>query len=89
MESDDHNAQVGEGAVRDIVAAVASIGGSRGLVELAADLVVKLAYLIEGAAAEEGLAAVDLADLLFLDEGAAVFATDVAGDVAGPRLAVS
>jgi hypothetical protein len=85
VESDDHNERVGEGAARDIVAAVASIGGTDGLGELAADLAVKLADLLERRAAEEGLAAVDLADLLFLDEGAAAFATDAAGDVAGPR----
>jgi hypothetical protein len=85
VESDDHNAQVGEDAVRHIVAAVASIGGTHGLAELAADLALKLADLLERTAAKEGLAAVDLADLLFLDEGAAAFAADAAGDVAGPR----
>lgn len=85
MESDDHNARVGEAAVRDIVAAVASVGGTEGLAELAADLAVRLAELIDRMAAEEGLAVVDIADILFLDEGVAGFASAATGDVAGPR----
>jgi hypothetical protein len=85
MESNDHNAQVGEGVVRDIVAAVASIGGTEGLAELAADLAVRLAESIERMAAAEGLAVVDLVDLLFLDEGVAAFATGIAGDVGRSR----
>ena len=84
VESHDHNARVGESTVREIVAAVASIGGTEGLSELGADLAVRLAALIEWMAAEEGLPVADLVDILFLDEGVAAV-IDVAGDGAGPR----
>ena len=65
--SDDHNAQVGEAALRGIVARVAVVEGSEGLQRLTIDFALKLAELTERIATVEQLAAIDLADLLFLD----------------------
>jgi hypothetical protein len=50
-----------------MVAGVASIGGTEGLMDLAADLAARLAELIEQVAAAEGRTAVDVADELFHD----------------------
>ena len=65
--SDDHNAEVGETVLRAIVGEVASIGGTDGLEALAVELALKVAELVERIATEEGLAAVDIADVLLLD----------------------
>ena len=65
--SDDHCAQAGEAALREIVAHVASVEGSAGLQDLAVELTLKVAELTERIAVAECLAAVDLADILFLD----------------------
>jgi hypothetical protein len=65
--SDDHNAEVGEAAAREIVSGVALIGGSDGLEDLAVELALKVAELVERIAIEEGLAAIDVADVLLLD----------------------
>jgi hypothetical protein len=65
--SDDHTAQAGEAALREIVARVDLIEGSAGLQDLAVELTLKVAELTERIAVAEGLAAVDLADILFLD----------------------
>lgn len=65
--SDDHNGQVGEAALRGIVARVAAVEGSEGLQRLTVDFALKLAELTERIATADQLAAVDLADLLFLD----------------------
>jgi len=65
--SDDHNAQVGEAALRGIVARVAAAEGSEGLQRLTVDFALKLAELTERIATTEQLTAIDLADLLFLD----------------------
>ena len=65
--SDDHNAQVGEAALRGIVARVAAVEGTEGLQRLTVDLALKLAELTERIATTEQLTAIDLADLLFLD----------------------
>jgi hypothetical protein len=46
---------------------VASIGGTEGLMDLAADLATALAMLIEQVAAAQGRSAVDVADELFHD----------------------
>ena len=67
MESNDQIVPVGDAAVREIVAGVASIGGTEGLIDLVADLAVELAKLIKQVAAEQGLAAVDVAADLFDD----------------------
>ena len=65
--SDDHNAQVGEAALRRIVARVAVVEGTEGLQRLTVDFALKLAELTERIATADQLAAVDLADLPFLD----------------------
>ena len=67
MESKDQIVRVGDAAVRDMVAGVASLGGTEGLTDLAVDLAVELAKLIKQVAAEEGRAAVDVAADLFDD----------------------
>jgi|tagenome__1003787_1003787.scaffolds.fasta_scaffold19292740_2 hypothetical protein len=67
MESNDQIVPVGDAAVREIVAGVASIGGIEGLTDLAVDLAVEVAKLIKKVAAEEGRAAVDVAAGLFDD----------------------
>ena len=66
MAADDNNAEVGEAAVRAIVGDVASIGGTDGLEGLAVELGLKVAELVERVATEEGLAAVDIADVLLV-----------------------
>ena len=63
----DHCAQAGEAALREVVARVALIEGSAGLQDLAVALTLKVAELTERIAVAEHLAAVDLADILFLD----------------------
>ena len=65
--SDDHNAEVGEAVLRELVAGVALTGGTDGLSDLAVELALKVAQLVERIATEEGLAAVDLMDVLFVD----------------------
>ena len=67
MQSNDQIVPVGDAAVREMVAGVASIGGAEGLMDLAADMAAGLAELIEQVAAQEGRTAVDVADELFLD----------------------
>jgi hypothetical protein len=63
VQSNDQIVPVGDAAVREMVAGVASIGGAEGLMDLAAGL----AKLIEQVAAAEGRTAVDVADELFHD----------------------
>jgi hypothetical protein len=65
--SDDHNAQAGEAALREIMARVDLVEGSAGLRELAIELTLKVAELTQRIAAAERLAAADVADILFLD----------------------
>jgi hypothetical protein len=67
VQSNDQIVPVGDVAVRAMVAGVASIGGTEGLMDLAADLAARLAELIEQVAAAEGRTAVDVADELFHD----------------------
>ena len=67
VQSNDQIAPVGDAAVREIVAGVASLGGTEGLMDLAADLAARLATLIEQVAAQEGRTAIDVADELFHD----------------------
>ena len=70
--SDEHNGQLGEAALRGIVARVAAVEGSQGLQRLTVEIAFKLAELTERVAIAEQLAAVDLADLRFLDCAAVV-----------------
>ena len=67
MESKDQILRVGDAAVRDMVAGLASLGGTEGLTDLTVDLAVELAKLIKQVAAEEGRAPVDVAADLFDD----------------------
>jgi hypothetical protein len=67
VESNDRILRVGDAAVRDILAGVASLSGTEGLTNLSVDLAVELAKLIKQMAAEEGRAAVDVAADLFDD----------------------
>ena len=67
VQSNDQIASVGDAAVREIVAGVASLGGTEGLMDLAGDLAARLATLIEQVAAAQGRTAIDVADELFHD----------------------
>ncbi len=67
VQSNDQIAPVGDAAVREIVAGVASLGGAQGLMDLAADLAARLATLIEQVAAAQSRTAIDVADELFHD----------------------
>ena len=67
VQSNDQIAPVGDAAVREMVAGVASLGGTEGLMDLAADLAARLAMLIEQVAGAQGRTAIDVADELFHD----------------------
>jgi hypothetical protein len=67
VESSDQIVPVGDAAAREMVAGVALLGGTDGLIDLATDLAAGLAKLIKQVAAEEGLTAFDVADDLFHD----------------------
>ena len=65
--SDDHNYERGIAEARDVADAVRAQAGADGLAEMVVELSLKLADALEHIAAEQGLAAADLADVLFLD----------------------
>ena len=65
--SDDHNAEAGEAALRGIIAGAARIHGTDALTDLVVELARHLAESIKGEAGAKGLAAVDVADIVFLD----------------------
>jgi hypothetical protein len=65
--SDDHCAEAGEAAVREIISGVVQTRGVQGAADLAAELASKLAELVERVATGAGLAAIDLVDLLFVE----------------------
>jgi hypothetical protein len=65
--SDDHNYEQGVSAVRGVVAAVLAEAGVDALADVAVDLSLRLASAIERIAAEQGVAAADLADVWFVD----------------------
>jgi hypothetical protein len=65
VESSDQVAAASDAAIRQMVAGVASLGGTEGLTDLAADLTVGLAKLIKQVAANEGRASVNVAHDLF------------------------
>jgi hypothetical protein len=64
--SDDHNYEQGVRAARDVAEEMLAAGGSAGLVEMVVAMSLKLAETVERVAAEQGLAAVDLAEVWFL-----------------------
>jgi hypothetical protein len=65
--SDDHNAECGRHAARAVVDAVLAEAGPEGLTDMAVELTFKLAEALERIAAEQGLAAVDLAEVWFVE----------------------
>jgi hypothetical protein len=65
--SDDHNYERGVAGARDVAEAVLAEAGVDGLAEVAVDLALRLASALERIAADQGLAAVDLADIWFAD----------------------
>jgi hypothetical protein len=65
--SDDHNAEAGEAALRQIVAMVSQIGGDEALEDLAVELALKVADLVEQIASDQRLPAADVAEILFID----------------------
>jgi chemotaxis response regulator CheB len=65
--SDDHNAEAGEAALRQIVAMVSQIGGPEALEDLTVELALKVAELVEQIASDQHLPAADVADILFID----------------------
>jgi Histidine kinase-like ATPase domain len=65
--SDDHNFDRGVATARSIVHAVLAEHGPNGLAEVTVELSLKLAEALERIAAEQGLAAPDLAEILFVE----------------------
>ena len=65
--SDDHNFERGLDAARAVAHAVLAKAGSDGLTEMVVELSSKLAAALERIAAEQGIAAADLADVWFVD----------------------
>jgi len=63
--SDDHNHELGLFALKNVIDRVAEQQGSEGLAALAYEVTLKLAEAIERVATDEGLAAVDLAEVWF------------------------
>ena len=65
--SDDHNYERGLQAALAIAHRVNAESGSAGLAEMVVELSSKLADAVEHIAAKQGIAAPDLADVLFMD----------------------
>ena len=65
--SDDHNFERGLDAARAVAQAVLAEAGPDGLTEMVVELSSKLAEAVERIAAEQGIAAVDLVDVLLVD----------------------
>jgi hypothetical protein len=65
--SDDHNYAEGVAAARRVAVAVVAEAGAAGLADVVVGLSMELASAIERIAAEQGIAAVDLADVWFVD----------------------
>jgi hypothetical protein len=64
--SDDHCHELGV-AARQVAAAVLADSGAAGLAEMTLELSLKLASALERIAGDHGLAAVDLAEVWFVD----------------------
>ena len=65
--SDDHCHERGVAAARRVVSAVVEQSGVAGLEDMAVELSLTLASALERIAGDEGLAAVDLAEVWFVD----------------------
>lgn len=65
--SDDHCHERGAAAARGIVSAVVVESGVAGLAAMTVELSLKLASALERIAGDQGLAAVDLAEVWFID----------------------
>ncbi|GAA3080092.1 hypothetical protein GCM10010464_50220 [Pseudonocardia yunnanensis] len=65
--SDDHNYAEGVAAARRVAAAVVAEAGAVALADVVVGLSLELASALERIAAEQGMAAVDLADVWFVD----------------------
>src|SRR5688500_12715951 len=65
--SDDNDQEQGISAARSVAAAVLAEAGIDGATEVAVDLSMRLAAALERIAADQGLAAVDLAEVWFVD----------------------
>jgi hypothetical protein len=64
--SDDHNYEEGVAAARRVAAAVVAEAGAVALADVVVGLSLELASALERIAAEQGMAAVDLADVWFV-----------------------
>ena len=65
--SDDQNREQGASAARNVAVAVLAEAEIDGLAEVTFDLSLRLASALERIAADQGLAAVDLAEMWFAD----------------------
>jgi hypothetical protein len=65
--SDDHCHERGVAAARGVVSAVREESGVAGLADMTVELSLKLASALERIAGDQGLAAVDLAEVWFVD----------------------
>jgi hypothetical protein len=65
--SDDHTEEQGVSAARSVAVTVLAETGTDGLADVAVDLSLRLASALERIAADQGLAAVDLAEVWFVD----------------------
>jgi hypothetical protein len=65
--SDDHNYERGVHAARAVAHAVLAEAGPAGLAEVTVELSLKLGETLERIAADDGLAALDLAEVWFVD----------------------
>jgi hypothetical protein len=65
--SDDHNYERGVAGAQEVLAAVLAESGADGLADVAVELSLKLASAMERIAGDQGLAAVDLAHVWFVD----------------------
>jgi hypothetical protein len=67
LSDDHHHHERGVAAAQAVAAAVLAESGVAGLAEMTIELSLKLASALERIAGEQGLVAVDLADVWFMD----------------------
>jgi hypothetical protein len=65
--SDDHSYERGVHAANRVAATVLAEAGASGLADMTVELALKLASALERIATDQGLAAVDLAEVWFVD----------------------